>query len=1221
MKKQFFKILTCLTVTVLMLFAFASVANAAEYYSEVYLSGGAYGSGARADDPVGTWQDAFEALDLSEGGTIVVCGPTDLTKMYNYGEAYKGAVTITSVFDGVDYRQTAGACINIGASGHFVCNGPTTFENINLNATGKRWLVVANHNPLTMGEGITITGEGLTGSKVKTSIAIIGGYQNSVNNPPLFDDKDINITVLSGSKYYIVAFNREFEGTFTGTANIHIGGNAEIGTLHCTSDGDGSVLGDVNITVTDNAHVNTFYGGTANVTVGAISLTWLSGTFGDIVEWDCRYTPAKKLTFEGETTLVVSEKIERRSNFSSIASIFDNVEKYKEEEEPPVAPAFTKPAISGGYKSAVFLNQLGLLAGKGTNKDGSINFDEEGSLTRAESVVQVIRFLGKEAEVKAGNFPHPFTDVPAWASNYIGYAYANGITSGRSATTFDPNGKVDEAQTLTLLLRAIGYSDKAGEFVWNNPFTLANKIGMTATASAAASFNRGAAFEIFFNTLYSTAKDGNLVATNLINAGVFASDSLDKAASAAFSAVKPQPDMPQLPDETVNPDVPADPTGFNIITKSEYYDKTLSGFMANLVGVLTGYEHVYKNGVPMVALPDEWYAGLLKGPYAEPNENNKHADHLLFNEETKLWEVWTDDDYSIDILNQYVIRDSYAKYGIVTSDAIQNAWVGYNQWDMGGGHRSTGAYGLSAHLGYMPPFTGTAEFGNLYSTIGEPIIENETLGMDAAGMPNVAFDLTAMFSSNVADSDATPWAKYLSAMYAMAYFEKDIPTLIRKAQSMLPADSYEYKLIDECFKLFAKYPDDWRKSVIEADSKLLREHYNRERMSENSINGPIMTLALLYANGGYEETCKIIGLAGHGGESAAASALGIIGVMQGWENLEDNAKPIINEMIYQDGKGVIVNDILPELADKSQYWMHAENLPKRILITDIVKMYQANFEKILVENGGYIMGNNYYIPKYRVYEAKSVIGEDFESGTLGIFTAKGNAAVSKNFYTGKYAAQVNGSASDENSVYTTVNGLTVGAQYKVTAYINASTKTTAHLFAREVGATAYPFVTVNSPDFYVLRTFIFTATAPTMEIGMSVAAGTSEFKYACLDDIVVVRAEEKVESPKVTLSGDSNIITASISGSAKESTGKETYLKVYFANPVARTVDVPMTWNGETYATIPFYKTGDTVYANAVDATYIPIPLKGNATTVTFDIGANALKLISAEIVTITDRW
>ena len=56
-------------------------------------------------------------------------------------------------------------------------------------------------------------------------------------------------------------------------------------------------------------------------------------------------------------------------------------------------------------------------------------------------------------------------------------------------------------------------------------------------------------------------------------------------------------------------------------------------------------------------------------------------------------------------------------------------------------------------------------------------------------------------------------------------------------------------------------------------------------------------------------------------------------------------------------------------------------------------------------------------------------------------------------------------------------------------------------------------------------------------------------------------------------------------------------------------------------ATIPFYKTGNTVYANACDATYIPIVLGGDTTSVTLDLGDTGMYLASAEIVTVKDRW
>ncbi|MBQ9133002.1 MAG: hypothetical protein IJX64_00565, partial [Clostridia bacterium] len=51
---------------------------------------------------------------------------------------------------------------------------------------------------------------------------------------------------------------------------------------------------------------------------------------------------------------------------------------------------------SEGQTAAENLHTLGLLAGVGTNADGSVNFDVNGSLTRAQSVVQIVRFLGAE---------------------------------------------------------------------------------------------------------------------------------------------------------------------------------------------------------------------------------------------------------------------------------------------------------------------------------------------------------------------------------------------------------------------------------------------------------------------------------------------------------------------------------------------------------------------------------------------------------------------------------------------------------------------------------------------------------------------------------------------------------------------------------------------------------------------------------------------------------
>lgn len=69
--------------------------------------------------------------------------------------------------------------------------------------------------------------------------------------------------------------------------------------------------------------------------------------------------------------------------------------------------------------------------------------------------------LGKEAEAKAWSYAIPFTYVPDWAAPYVGYCYENGIANGTSAITFGSNDNMTAAQYLTLVLRTLGYDDKA----------------------------------------------------------------------------------------------------------------------------------------------------------------------------------------------------------------------------------------------------------------------------------------------------------------------------------------------------------------------------------------------------------------------------------------------------------------------------------------------------------------------------------------------------------------------------------------------------------------------------------------------------------------------------------------------------------------------------------------------------------------------------------------
>ena len=224
------------------------------------------------------------------------------------------------------------------------------------------------------------------------------------------------------------------------------------------------------------------------------------------------------------------------------------------------------------------LHALGLLAGVGNNADGSVNFDTAGSLTRAQSITQVVRFLGAEKAATSETNAHPFTDLASWAVPYISYAYANGITQGVSATKFDGDSAMSEAAFLTAILRVLGYVDKndgSGDFIWSDPYTLALDVNLIKTTDKNANFKRGDAFVICYNALTATVKSGESIKDQLVAKGLFTAEKFDEVASGAVTPTEPPVDT-----EPVVPPVSGDLTT-ELVKISDLEQKSTDGDHAN----------------------------------------------------------------------------------------------------------------------------------------------------------------------------------------------------------------------------------------------------------------------------------------------------------------------------------------------------------------------------------------------------------------------------------------------------------------------------------------------------------------------------------------------------------------------------------------------------------------------------------------------------------------
>ncbi len=102
---------------------------------------------------------------------------------------------------------------------------------------------------------------------------------------------------------------------------------------------------------------------------------------------------------------------------------------------------------------ADMLKDLGLFQGTPTG------YQLDRAPTRAEAAVMLVRALGKTDAATSAAYKTPFTDVPDWAADAVGYLYHEGLTKGTGATKYSANRACEAKMYVTFILRALGYSD------------------------------------------------------------------------------------------------------------------------------------------------------------------------------------------------------------------------------------------------------------------------------------------------------------------------------------------------------------------------------------------------------------------------------------------------------------------------------------------------------------------------------------------------------------------------------------------------------------------------------------------------------------------------------------------------------------------------------------------------------------------------------------------
>lgn len=204
------------------------------------------GNGLSAGNPT-TLQNAFSLV--KEGGVIVVCGQATISSSLN-SAANSKPVTITSVWDGKDYRES-GAKVVLGNTWAF--NGEVTLENLNVITDKSAPLIRFNAYNAHIGQGFNVTkpekyekypelmaGKSSEFSKAEYTLTVDSGtFQRVfiVNNKEGANNNEIKANlVINGGEFFGSVYGSNTSG-FTGSLSVTVNG----GTLRSGIYGVGKV--------------------------------------------------------------------------------------------------------------------------------------------------------------------------------------------------------------------------------------------------------------------------------------------------------------------------------------------------------------------------------------------------------------------------------------------------------------------------------------------------------------------------------------------------------------------------------------------------------------------------------------------------------------------------------------------------------------------------------------------------------------------------------------------------------------------------------------------------------------------------------------------------------------------------------------------------------------------------------------------------------------------
>jgi hypothetical protein len=239
-------------------------------------------------------------------------------------------------------------------------------------------------------------------------------------------------------------------------------------------------------------------------------------------------------------------------------------------------------------------------------------------------------------------------------------------------------------------------------------------------------------------------------------------------------------------------------------------------------------------------------------------------------------------------------------------------------------------------------------------------IEADFIGLMAPGLPQASNAIADRAGRVMNYGDGLYGGMFVSGMYCAAFFENDVHAVVESGLACIPGKSPYARLISDVIRWHNENPHDWKRTW-----QLIQDKWDhRDPCPDGALtpfnidaklNGAYIALGLLFGDGDFERTMDISTRAGQDSDCNPSSAVGVLGVMLGYQAIPE---------VWKSG--------LAGIADKKFDYTD-------YTFAGIVESTEKRALELIKRNGGRVEGDRVIVRTQKPKAAKLEVWDDYGS--------------------------------------------------------------------------------------------------------------------------------------------------------------------------------------------------------------------------------------------------